>query len=186
LSVRLPTVGRGAPQRDDEPGEVRSAAERPDAPVPTIAIVAAVPTAPVLPLAERIVAAATARGVDTAALVVRREAGALAVEDSGFSPESAPGRLAAAGARPVRWARCDPQRAAQALERAFDALPAGRWCIAVGSDVPALLRPRLTILLSSGAARPAFSASARALLDRVDVELADPRPGFAEGLATLL
>lgn len=188
MSLRLPTVGGGSPLgRDDEPAAlVRPLEERARTAMPILAIASALPTTPAARLAERIVAAACGRDRQVGALVVRRAPHECEVREAGLPDGSLPARLAAAGAAPVRWLRVDPERTAEGLERALDALPPARWVVTVGNDVPALVRPRLTILLTGGAVVTAWSGSARALRDRTDVELADPRRGFAEGLATLL
>ena len=58
--------------------------------------------------------------------------------------------------------------------------------VSLGAAFPALFRPRLVVLLTDGLASPGWSPEVRAVRDRVDLELSDPRPGVARGLAELV
>lgn len=179
MTVRLPTVGgTGEGEPFDAVGAVKAPEARDDPGVPVVAIAGARSTSAMLPWADALVRALVEQGAVPAGLVVRRTSHGRDTE-----PGDASDPLVRAGAQPVWRVRTDPARAPEALDEAWARLPRDRWVVAVGNDVPALVRPRLTLLVSGGLAPAAWSASARALRDRLDVEVCDVRPAMAGHLA---
>lgn len=170
MTVHLPTLGA---HRDEPRGVVRSPAELRPAPRPTLALSGARPGASLAGFAAELVAALAARGPVDALCVVR----------AGVHQGDLGTRLRGAGAGRVVSLSVTAERAPDEIERAHLELTPGGTLVVVGNDWPALYRPRALVLLTEGLPRPVWVDSARALVDRVDLELADPRPGVARELA---
>lgn len=179
MTFRLPTVGgTGEGEPFDPVGVVKAPEARDEPGVPVVAIAGARSTSPVLPWAEALVRALVEQGAALAALVVRR-----ASHGCEGHPADASDPLVRAGAQPVWRVRAELARTPEALDEAWARLPRDRWVVAVGNDVPARVRCRLTLLVSGGLAPAAWSPSARVLRDRLDVEVCDVRPVMADHLA---
>lgn len=176
MTVRLPAFG----------GEVGAAGGGGDVLVPgterrhlagVLSVVGATRTAATGPFAEAAVRAWAAHGAHPSVLVAVREPGRCEVERLRDAD-----RWLAAGAGSVVRVRAGADRAAEALERAFALLDSSAPTVAMGADVPALYRPRLTVLVSGGVAPQAWARQARALASCIDVEVCDVRPGFVDEL----
>jgi hypothetical protein len=79
---------------------------------------------------------------------------------------------------------------ADAIERAIERLAAsydrGEPLVAVGEAFVAIARPRLAILVTGGAPAVSWAGDLRALRDRFDLVVEEPRPSLARELARAL
>lgn len=164
----------GQEEAFDRPGEVRAMDARPVPDLPALAVVGAVPMAPAVRMVVELVRALGDAGRKPGALLVRRRASGRSITAAGAEHP-----VAVAGAKPAWLVDAAPEQASEALAEAWQRFPEGGVVVTSGSDVPALYRPALTILVSGGLAPFAWATSVRAIRDRLDVELVEPRPGFA-------
>jgi hypothetical protein len=179
----LPTVGAAESERsEDEPGEIVPAEARDTLPFRAVVVAGAVSTAPVSTFAERLAHALVRRGITGAGLVVT-PAERTSVQTGDFVERSTPDRMVAAGLAPVRWLALEPARRRHGLSQVVQDFTGAGTLVATGLDLAAVYEPWLTVLLTAGVTEPSWRRTARALRDRMDLMLADPRPGVAEELA---
>jgi hypothetical protein len=191
LRVRLPTVGDTTDDPFGPAPMVGESGSIGDPGRPLLCVAGVVDTSSMLALACDLVRALGSVGHPAAALRVQRRtpAGMASQADPAFDVQvgdaGGAGRpLLEAGASPVVVVRTDPAHAAQALEQGLPRLGAGEGpVVCVGNDVPALWHAALTVLITGGMPPSSWAPSARALRERIDIELTDVRPGFAKALA---
>lgn len=154
--VRLPTLG-GAAQAARDAGAVQPLDARHEPRVPIVAVVPAM------------------RGASGAALELARVL-ASALGEAGVRAEV------------TSWAGEGAPESGDEVDAALAALAGGdvRIAVVVGARAAAIAKTVITIAITSGLPPSTWDASARAIRDRIDLELSEPRPGVALGLATAL
>jgi hypothetical protein len=84
-----------------------------------------------------------------------------------------------AGATRVILVEAGPAEAGAALEGAFASLEGARFVVSLGADVPAFIRPHFAVAVDRGASLAGWAPEARAVRDRFDARLPEPRKGWA-------
>ncbi len=185
MNVRLPIAGAVDTQRL-VPGEIQPLADRLVAPMQLVSVVSARSrAAKEVDFARVMVEEIVGAGVRCAALVAR-----MAVEE-GFELDEDPrpdgdlGRIRAAGADLAIAVRTHPSTSAVAVASGLGKAHerGAKIVVTVGSPVPAMYRTRLCVMITGGLSLPLWDLSARALRDRIDLEVADAREGVARKLA---
>ncbi|MFW6049984.1 MAG: hypothetical protein ACODAU_02350 [Myxococcota bacterium] len=179
MSDLLSGIG-AAGEAFDPVGEVRPPPACMDPGRPVLAVASAARTVSPMPVAQALVAAMAAEGHAPVALIATRARGR---SDVGVLRD---GPLVEAGAERVLRVVLQPEDAAAMLERAWAALPPDRPLVATGNDVPALYHLRLGLMVTGGLPPFAWAPSARAVADRMDAEVVEPRAGFVQALIARL
>jgi hypothetical protein len=155
---------------------------------PLVAVVGAMPEARAIEQARAFLQAARDAGAAPVFFATRRRAArgpADVLERAPGDPREAR-PFFDAGASRALLVEAEPSAIAAGLGEALARLEGARIAVSLGAEVLAFVRPRFAVAIDRGASLVGWDPSVRAIRDRFDARLPEPRGGWAEGVVRAL